>query len=125
MNTSHAVAWFEIPVADMARAIRFYNEVLGVSLEAKPFGPAEIAIFPYTPKQGVGGCLLKADGIVEPNRHGAIVYLPTADLAEPLARAQKAGGEVVIPKTPIGPGMGFFARFADSEGNVTGLFSMQ
>jgi hypothetical protein len=32
-----------------------------------------------------------------------------------------AGGKVVTPKTPI-PGMGAFARVADSEGNVLGLF---
>jgi uncharacterized protein len=124
MNTSSAVAWFEIPVADMARAIRFYNEVLGVSLKTNPWGEGEIAVFPYTQGAGVGGSLMKQPGL-GPSRQGAVVYLPTEDLAVPLDRVKKAGGEVVVPKTPVGPGLGYFARFADSEGNVTGLFSQQ
>jgi uncharacterized protein len=33
------------------------------------------------------------------------------------------GGKVVTPKTPI-PGMGAYARLADTEGNVIGLFEI-
>jgi predicted enzyme related to lactoylglutathione lyase len=36
-------------------------------------------------------------------------------------KVEAAGGKVVTPKTPI-PGMGAFARVADTEGNVIGLF---
>ena len=38
-----------------------------------------------------------------------------------VAQVEAAGGKIVIPKTPIGPGMGFFARFLDLEGNLVGL----
>jgi predicted enzyme related to lactoylglutathione lyase len=40
---------------------------------------------------------------------------------EALKKAHAAGGKVVTPKTPI-PGMGAYARVADPEGNVLGLF---
>ena len=89
MKTSSAVAWFEIPVADMARAIRFYSEVLGVELKANPWGEGEIAVFPYTQGTGTGGCLM-SNPELKPNRHGAIVYLPAESVAEALDRARKA-----------------------------------
>jgi uncharacterized protein len=36
-------------------------------------------------------------------------------------KVEAAGGKVITAKTPI-PGMGAFARVADTEGNVIGLF---
>ena len=42
-------------------------------------------------------------------------------IEDALAKVQAGGGEGVTPKTPI-PGMGAFARTADTEGNVIGLF---
>lgn len=39
-------------------------------------------------------------------------------------KVKTAGGRVVTPHTPI-PGMGAYARVADTEGNVIGLFQGQ
>ena len=47
------------------------------------------------------------------------------DLAVMLARVEPAGGSIVVPKTEIGNGFGFFAHFLDTEGNKIGLHSMQ
>ena len=41
-----------------------------------------------------------------------------------IKKIEAAGGKVVTPKTPI-PGMGAYARIADTEGNVLGLFEGQ
>ena len=41
-----------------------------------------------------------------------------------IKKVEAAGGKVVTPKTPI-PGMGAYARIADTEGNVLGLFEGQ
>jgi len=38
-----------------------------------------------------------------------------------LQKVKAAGGKIVTPNTPI-PGMGAYARVADTEGNVIGLF---
>lgn len=122
-TTTNAVEWFEIPTADFTKSIPFYNQVLGVALEAVEFGPTHIAIFPHT-KPGVGGCLLQETGI-KPSGSGTIIYLPTKKIDAAVAQVEPAGGKVVVPKTPIGPGMGFFARFRDLEGNVVGLFGME
>ena len=33
------------------------------------------------------------------------------------------GGQIIVPKTEMGPEMGFFAIFSDTEGNKLGLHS--
>ena len=121
--SANAIEWFEIPTADFEKSIPFYNQVLGVSLEAKEFGPGQLAIFPYT-RPGAGGCLMREDGL-KPSSNGTIVYLPVKQVDAAIAQIEPAGGKVVIPKTSIGPNMGYFARFQDPEGNVVGLFGMQ
>jgi predicted enzyme related to lactoylglutathione lyase len=124
-NTQHpnAVEWFEIPTADFSKSIPFYNQVLGIQLEATEFGPTHIAVFPYT-RPGVGGCLLQETGLL-PSGHGTIVYMPTPKLDAAIARVEPAGGEVVVPKTPVGPNMGYFARLREPEGNIIGLFGLE
>jgi hypothetical protein len=118
-TSPNAVEWFEIPTADFDKSIPFYNRVLGLQLEAKPFGPNRIAIFPHE-EPGPGGCLMEGPGMV-PSGTGSVVYLPTANIDNAIAQVEAAGGKVMVPKTPIGPDMGFFARFLDCEGNVVGL----
>ncbi len=119
-NTSpNAAEWFEIPTADISKAVPFYNQVLGLQLESVVWGPGLIAMFPHV-EPGPGGCLMQAPGMV-PSGTGSVVYLPANDMDADLANVVTAGGSVVIPKTPIGPDMGFFARFHDPEGNLVGL----
>jgi predicted enzyme related to lactoylglutathione lyase len=48
------------------------------------------------------------------------IYLAVEDLDAVLARAKPAGGEVVLPRTPIGE-HGFIGAVRDSEGNTVGL----
>jgi predicted enzyme related to lactoylglutathione lyase len=118
-TSPNAVEWFEIPTADFAKSIPFYNQVLGLQLEAKPFGPNQIAIFPYQ-EPGPGGCLMLGPGMV-PSGAGSVVYLSAPNMDASLAAVEAGGGSILIPKTEIGPGMGYFARFHDPEGNLVGL----
>jgi uncharacterized protein len=46
------------------------------------------------------------------------------DLNESLDRVTAAGGEVMLSKTALPPGKGYFAHFRDSEGNRIGLHSI-
>lgn len=47
-----------------------------------------------------------------------IIGVPSVD--EYLAKIEKSGGKVVMPKTAI-PGVGWFASCQDTEGNVFGI----
>jgi uncharacterized protein len=117
----NALTWFEIPAADIARATRFYETLLGVSLRQEPMGPQQLAVFPYDAAQGVGGCLMAGPGMV-PAQTGAMVYLPaTPSLDAVLARLEAAGGRLSTPKVVLPDGMGVFAHIEDSEGNRVGL----
>lgn len=117
----NALNWFEIPVTDMDRAMKFYDAIFDIELSADEMMPgAKMAMFPA--EGGVGGALLSAEGYV-PSAEGTVVYLNCGeDLAPVLARVEGAGGQVVVPKTDIGEN-GFFAFILDTEGNKVGLHS--
>jgi len=117
------LAWFEIPATDLDRATRFYETVLGVTLQRFEMGPAQMALFPYV-RPGVGGAIESGPGH-HPSPGGAIVYFqakPT--VAAVLERVEPAGGAIVVPRTELPPGMGVFARVRDTEGNVVGVHAL-
>lgn len=129
----HAIQWFEIPVADMARASAFYETTLQVQLRAEAMGAPgnALAVFPVPVtdgERGATGCLFycPSDPGIAPSTTGSVVYLaagPSLDAA--LDRAVAAGGQVLVPKTQLPPGMGCFAHIRDSEGNRVGLHAPQ
>jgi hypothetical protein len=43
----NVINWFEIPVADMDRAVAFYEPVMQVSLRRETMDCAELAVFPH------------------------------------------------------------------------------
>ena len=120
----HTLYWFEIPVTDFARAKAFYETVLGISIAPMAMGPTLMGMLSTDP-EAVGGAIVQGEGGV-PSQNGTMVYLNGGDdLAPLLARVAQAGGQVVVPKTEIGNGFGFFAHFVDTEGNKVGLHSMK
>ncbi len=123
----HAVNWFEIPVADLSRAIVFYEAMTDTKLRREAFGAPgeEMAIFQVDSEEsGISGCLLSSPD-AKPAQAGSTVYLnaePSIDAW--IDRAQKAGAKIITPKTALPPGMGFFAHILDSEGNRVGLHAL-
>jgi predicted enzyme related to lactoylglutathione lyase len=118
------VVWFEIPSLDFDRAIRFYQDILQIELQRGPFGPTELAVFPYT-ETAVSGCITPPEDAPKVNRDGVVLYLnadPSLDAV--LARVPEAGGRIVEPRTELPPGMGCFAKIADTEGNTIGLHAV-
>lgn len=116
---NNIISWFEIPVMDMARAIRFYEPVMQVTLRRENMDCAELAVFPHE-EPLTGGALAKFEGIT-PSPQGAIIYLHTADLAATLERVASAGGKCVFGPLELGQEIGTIALFTDSEGNRVGL----
>lgn len=124
MHNQDALTWFEIPAADLGRATRFYETVLGRTLKAETMGGSAMSIFPYQ-EPGVGGCVIAGNGHV-PATSGTVIYLnATPKLDDALSRVAKAGGKVVLPKTALPGDMGFFAQVIDTEGNRVGLHALQ
>lgn len=120
---ANALNWFEIPVSNFDRAKLFYESILGITMQRMDMGPSIMGMFSGD-QNAVGGAIVQ-DEHCQPSSTGTLVYLNGGeDLAAILARVAPAGGEVVVPKTDIGNGFGFFAHFLDSEGNKVGLHSM-
>ncbi len=118
----NAVNWFDIPVVDLDRATKFYSEILSSELRIENFAGELMAIFPFKKGSGVGGALIAQES-QKPSMDGAIVYLDAGDdVAVALEKVETAGGEIIMPKTSIGP-MGFIAYIKDTEGNRVGLHS--
>jgi predicted enzyme related to lactoylglutathione lyase len=120
---NNTVVWFEIPVKDLNRAVKFYSKVLGVEVQPMEAGPNKMAFFPFAP--GVASGALVESKENAPNEKGTLVYLNGGDdLSLPLKRVEGAGGKVLQAKTGIGD-HGFIATFKDSEGNRVALHSMK
>ena len=120
-----AINWFEIPVRDLDRAMRFYEQLLGRPLRREPMGPSvTLAVFAYDEGQ-TGGALMAGPEVPAPSEAGTIVYLdasPSLDAA--LERAAALGATLLCPKVVLPGDMGAFAHIRDSEGNRVGLHAL-
>lgn len=111
--------WFEIPATDFARAVAFYTTVLDTTVREEVFMDIPNAIFMTADGQGIGAIVQAATAT--PSRDGVLLYLDaTGRLDAALALVADHGGNVVMPRTSIGP-QGWMAIIADTEGNQLGL----
>jgi uncharacterized protein len=121
----NVVGWFEIPVTDMVRAMAFYSQVFGYSLERHTFPGIDMAWFPFNDGPGAPGSLVCQPQEYQPSSLGTLVYFtsPSGDLAHELARVAPAGGTVLQEKTLISEDIGYMGLFMDTEGNRVALHS--
>ncbi len=118
------VVHFEIPFDNKARATTFYGEVFGWKLTDVPdmdyvmaeTVPVNDQHMPKEPGAINGGLFKRPQDAPAPT-----MYVGVASVDQAIRKAEAHGGRLVTPKTPI-PGMGAYARIADSEGNIIGLF---
>lgn len=121
------VVHFEIPFDDKKRAMKFYTDTFGWQLMDMPAMDYVIAQSvevddqqrPKHPGAINGGLFARPKDAPHPT-----IYVNVSSVDDTIKNVQSAGGTLVTPKTPI-PGMGAFARVADTEGNVIGLFQSQ
>ena len=116
---TNSVSYFEIPVADLDRAARFYEAAFSVVLERTVIDGLDMALFPFDENGGgISGALAKGDSYV-PSKSGPRIYFFVENLDGVLARVLAEGGQVTYAKKQVG----FFwvAEFEDSEGNLIAL----
>ncbi len=114
---SGLINWLEIPVADMNRAVRFYEQVFETTLKRENMAQIDMAIFAgHEP----GGALVAGEGF-RPSPDGCVPYLHTPQLTALLVRVQAAGGKTVFGPLQLPGDIGHIAHIIDSEGNRVGL----
>jgi len=115
--------WIEIPVANMERAKKFYSAILGdIRLTDYPMEDAEVkySVFPGDSTYS-GGALIESK-YAQPSPDGVTVYLDGGeDMSDILNKVANEGGSILMPKTNMGPEVGYIGLFIDSEGNKIGL----
>lgn len=117
------LSFFEIPSTDFQRACDFYARVFEIEFEICACREEKMAFFPADEKGSGGALIFSSD--YRPGPEGVLIsFAADPDLDLVLARVSPAGGRVLVPKTRIdAEGLGWFAVFADSEGNRIGLHS--
>lgn len=121
-HMENLISIIEIPTKDFARAVKFYQTILNLRVEEMEMADIKMGLFPNA-EAGVAVQLIHGSDYM-PSPHGTLVYLNGGeDLQQILDKIESNGGSVVVPKTEIGPDMGFFALFMDTEGNKLGLHS--
>jgi predicted enzyme related to lactoylglutathione lyase len=122
------VVHFEIPADDEGRARQFYRSVFDWQLQEMPdmqytlvrTTPVdEKTQFPTEPGAINGGLMKRSDATPAP-----VLTVDVESIDDSLKQIESAGGSTVTPRTEI-PGMGAFAYFKDTEGNVLGLWETQ
>jgi hypothetical protein len=119
-----SVVHFEIPFEDKQRAMKFYTESFGWQLTDMPQMSYVVASttevddkqMPKKPGAINGGLFQRPKDAPHP-----AIYIGVSSVDQTIKKVQAAGGKVVTAKTPIS-GMGAYARVADTEGNIVGLF---
>lgn len=115
------IAFFEIPTADFRRAVDFYETILNVTLPAFECETEKMAFFTEN-GENVGAISYASDFL--PSEKGVLIHFNVDEIEATLEKVLHKGGKVVIPKTKIeAECMGFFAVFADTEGNHVGIYA--
>jgi uncharacterized protein len=122
----NAISWIEIPATNLDRAQKFYETILNISLTRLDLPNIKMRMFPIDDPMGVGGAIVDSAGFHKPSAtDGPLVYLnANPDVQRVLAKVEKAGGKIVVPKTQISPEYGFMAVILDTEGNRIAFHSI-
>jgi predicted enzyme related to lactoylglutathione lyase len=112
-----SIVWFEIAADNVERAQKFYGGLFGWKIEKFP-GTMEywhIDTGSGDPSRNGGMMKRKAP------EHGVTNYIGVPSVDHYVAKVEKLGGRVCMPKTAV-PQMGYFAIFQDTENNMFGLW---
>lgn len=121
-SRKNRAVWFDVPVADLDRAVAFYAGVLGVRVAKESFGEMRMGVIEHD--EGNGGCLVVDPAGVAADR-GILVYFNVdGRIRAAVAAAEKLGGKVIEPIHSLGP-HGVRALLHDSEGNRIALHSQR
>jgi uncharacterized protein len=107
------IVHFEVPAGDTGRAKEFWGSLFGVEFQTYE-GPVEYHMFQNDDQTG-GGVYPRQSG-----EQGLITYFAVDDIDAARAKVQELGGKAE-EKDPV-PGMGWYARAEDTEGNSFSLW---
>ena len=121
------IGWVEIPVTDLERAEKFYQNYFGVTLDRQEEKNGyTMSWFPMDMESyGSGATLMLGEGYI-PSHQGVVVYFtaPGEGIDAAIQKAYDQEIKVLMGKMDIGE-HGFIAYLEDSEGNRIAIHSMK
>ncbi|WP_298370444.1 VOC family protein [uncultured Lutibacter sp.] len=125
---SNMLCWFEIPVKDMNRAVKFYQEVFNIKIDVQEFCGTQMGWFPFAKDKdaaGASGSLIYNPKHYNAGTNGVLIYLSSQenDVNVELGRVEAAGGKPIVEKMQITEEIGYMAAFIDTEGNRIAIHS--
>ena len=115
-NPDGTPIWYELTTADPAAAKRFYDAVVGWSIDAEaPLPGMEYRMIHAGDGHAGGVMTLTAEMKAEGAQPGWLFYVGVADVDGRAEQARSLGGQVLVPPTDI-PGVGRFALLLDPQG---------
>ncbi len=113
--SKHQIVHIEFSAKDPKEMGEFYSDLFGWKtdfMEAMDY-------LTFDGGDGPGGGFPKVGENIDAG--SVLVYISTADVDASLAKVEKLGGKILVPKTEI-PMTGWFGIFSDPTGNSVGLF---
>jgi hypothetical protein len=114
------VAWVEIPVQNLERAIQFYSALFDTKFDIIEGETRRISIL--SAEAGAVGVSLNKTANFEPGNQGLYVSFAAGNAIDTLlARVEPAGGKVLTRRGELLLPNNYFASVQDTEGNVFGI----
>ncbi|MDV7187151.1 VOC family protein [Lutibacter sp. TH_r2] len=125
---ANMLCWFEIPVSNMERAVKFYETVFNIKITVQEFCGTQMGWFPASEDKdaaGAGGSLIYNPKHYSPGTNGVLIYLSSQvdDVSVELNKVEAAGGKPIVEKMQITEEIGYMAAFIDTEGNRIAIHS--
>jgi hypothetical protein len=129
----NVTVFFELPVLDFDRAVRFYQQTLGWQVqemaEAETQDPdmTRWGLFGAADGTPLAGALFQSKTVTPAGKQGPYLYLDAQTserLSQILAAVEAAGGEVMMANTFCGDEVGYMGMFLDTEGNRLALHAL-
>ena len=130
------IAWFELPVVNLDRAVMFYSKVLDLKIEKISILNTQYGIINKSSNIVKGALVERQDH--KPGK-GVILFFYVHELIRSLQQVELNGGEILVRKTLlkqmtndgflaikqnlINDEIGYYAEFVDCEGNRICLYS--
>src|SRR5690349_12084354 len=111
-----AICYLEIPTTDVERSAEFYTRIFGWSIRVR--GDGARAFDDTT--GAVSGTWIA--GRPAGRDAGVLTYIMVENVEKSLAAIAESGGEVVTPRTSLGPGGQAYGTFRDPAGNLFGVY---
>ena len=120
------VVHFEIPYDDQGRAQKFYQDVFGWQINKMPdmdyhmvtATPSDENMKPKEPGSINGGLTAK-----DPTGQHPVIVIDVPSIEDHLKKIESSGGKIIMPAIKVGE-FGMYARVADTEDNVIGIWQV-